>query len=155
MFKHGRRRARLRGGCSSCRGRGRGGGGILYILVSPCDKGARRRVMLIRTVPPEVAESSSETYTKPVNFFFSIFAVLEDSVVAIAVAVFPSCIQRQPLLPPSLQGSIDSPKAVLRSRTRPRRSIYTSISIFRTISQPHHQLINARQAAGSRFRDER
>lgn len=56
--------------------------------------------MLIRTVPPEVAESSSETYTKPVNFFFSIFAVLEDSVVAIAVVVFPSCIQRQPLLSP-------------------------------------------------------
>lgn len=31
MFKHGRRRARLRGGCSSYRERGRGGGGILDI----------------------------------------------------------------------------------------------------------------------------
>lgn len=32
MFKHGRRRDRLRGECSSCHGRGRGGGGNLCIL---------------------------------------------------------------------------------------------------------------------------
>lgn len=44
MFKHGRQRARLRGGCRNCRGRGRGGGGILYIWSVRCierEKGYR------------------------------------------------------------------------------------------------------------------